>query len=146
MTRIIDAIIFPGAGVATKNLRHQLPELIKQFPEIAKIHLGSINVLLGKPLGKPPQIQFLHIQKWDCVTTPIQWWDAGPDRYQIEVFGFLKIGFEYPLGGTVTPAWIIDCHNSEAHGQPQFFEIIAEQIKGLSYHQPCRIYVPERAL
>jgi hypothetical protein len=34
MMRIIDALIFPGAGVATKNLRHQLPELIKQFPEI----------------------------------------------------------------------------------------------------------------
>jgi hypothetical protein len=91
MTTIIEALIVPGAGVATKNLRHQLPELIKQFPEIANIHPGSINVLLGKP----PHIQTLDIQTWDCITTPIQWWDAGPDRYQTEVFGFLRIEFEY---------------------------------------------------
>jgi hypothetical protein len=146
VTRIIEATIFQGARVATKNLRHQLPELIKQFPEIANIHPSSINVLLGKPLGKPPQIETLHIQKWDYVTTPIRWWDAGPNRYQTEVFGFLKIGFEYPLGGTVTPAWIIDCHNSQAHGQPQFYEIIAEHIGGVSYFQPCRIHVPDTAL
>jgi hypothetical protein len=146
MTRIIEATIFQGARAATKNLRHQLPELIKQFPEIANIHPGSINVLLGKPLDKPPQIETLHIQTWDCITTPIQWWDAGPDRYQNEVFGFLRIEFEYPLNGPLTCAWIIDCYNSEAHGQPQFFEIIAELIKGVSYLQPCRIHVPDRAL
>jgi hypothetical protein len=35
VTRIIEATIFQGARAATKNLRHQLPELIKQFPEIA---------------------------------------------------------------------------------------------------------------
>jgi hypothetical protein len=142
MTTIIEALIVPGAGVATKNLRHQLPALIKQFPEIANIHPGSINVLLGKP----PHIQTLDIQTWDCITAPIQWWDAGPDRYQTEVFGFLRIEFEYPLNGPLTRAWIIDCYNSEAHGQPQFFEIIATLIKGVSHLQPCRIHVPDSAL
>jgi hypothetical protein len=146
VTRIIEATIFQGARVATKNLSHQLPELKKQFQEIANIHPGSINVLLGKPLSNPPQIETLHIQKWDCVTTPIQWWDAGPDQYQTEFFGFLRIEFEYPLNGPLTRAWIIDCYNSQAHGQPQFYEIVAERIEGVSYFQPCRIHVPERAL
>lgn len=92
------------------------------------------------------QRQTLDIQTWDCITTPIQWWDAGPDRYQTEVFGFLRIEFEYPLGGTVTPAWIIDCYNSQAHGQPQFYEIIAEHIEGVSYFRPCRIHIPEHTV
>jgi hypothetical protein len=139
MTAIIEATIVRDAGAATKNLPNQLPELIKQFPEIENIHPGSINVQLRGPL---------HVQKWDRVTTPIRWFDASPgiNDFQWETFGFLRIEFEYPLNDPLTRAWIIDCYNSAAHGRPQLFEIIAERIKGVSYFQPCRIHVPDRAL
>jgi len=86
---VIDATIFRGAGAATKNMRHQLPELVRQFPDIKNVHPGSINVRLIKPL---------YGLKYDYTTSPTQWWHAGPDRWQTEIFSFLEIKFEYPIG------------------------------------------------
>ena len=43
MTTVIDAIIFRGSEVSTKNMGYQLPELVRQFPNIKNVHPGSIK-------------------------------------------------------------------------------------------------------
>src|ERR1700692_2207921 len=61
MTDIIDAKVFRGCGVASKNLKFQLPHLVWQFPEIKDIFPGSINVQLDAPL---------HNLNYDYATLP----------------------------------------------------------------------------
>jgi hypothetical protein len=134
MATIIDAIVTKGFGVASKNIKFQLPPLTQQFPNIKDIHPGSINVRLQRPL---------HTPRYDYTTSPIQWWDAGPDRWQTEIFSFLEIKFEYPLGNrALYRAWFFDCHNSAYHENPYCHEIISQMIDGVSYNQPCRIHLP----
>jgi hypothetical protein len=138
MTTVIDAIIVQGVGAATKNMGHQLPKLIAQFPNIKNVHHGSINVRLSKPLDG---------LNYEYTTSPICWWDAGPDRWQTETFGFLEIKFEYPIdNNTFYRAWLFDCHNSRYHNDPSyrpfFHEVVAEKIEGVAYDKNCRVYLP----
>jgi len=134
MTTVIDAIIFRGSEVATKNMGYQLPELVRQFPNIKNVHPGSINVRLSKPL---------YGLRYEYTTSPIRWWDAGPDQWQIEIFSFLEIKFEYPIdNNTLYRAWLFDCHNSGYHNNPLFHEIIAEKIEGVAYDKDCRVHLP----
>jgi len=133
MPDIIDATVTSGFGVANKNIKFQLPHLVQQFPEIKNIYPGSINVLFDKPL---PALKF------DYTTSPVRWWDAGPDQWQIEIFSFLAIEFEYPLNGALYRAWLFDCHNSAYHRAPMRFEVISEKINGVSNGQRCRVHMP----
>src|SRR5258708_386373 len=106
MTIIVDATIFKGYGVASKNIRFQMPHLIWQFPEIKNIYPGTINVLLDQPL---------LIAGYDYTTLPLPWWDVDetqPGKWAVEKFSFLEIKFEYPTGGSVCRAWLFGCHNS----------------------------------
>ncbi len=130
---IIDATILRGARVATKNIKHQLSGLLVQFPAVQGIHPGSINVELSAPLSIP---------KWDYITQPTPWWDEGPNRIQIETFGFLEINFEYPLNGKLYRSWLFDCYNSACHRSPLHHEIISAHIPGISYNQRCRLHLP----
>jgi hypothetical protein len=135
MTVIIDATILRGSGVATKNIKFQMPHLVWQFPDIRNIHPGSINVLLNKPL---------LISSYDCTTLPTPWWDVAenhPGRWAVEQFSFLEISFEYPIGGALHRAWLFDSHNSAYHNDPIRFEIISETIYGLSYGQRCKVHI-----
>jgi hypothetical protein len=132
MTMVFDATVCRGFGVANKNIKFQLPHLVQQFPNIRDIHPGSINVLVQAPL---------HSLKYDYTTSPIRWWDAGPDRWQAEIFSLLEIKFEYPVEGVLYRAWIFDCHNSAYHHDPTRFEIISEKISGLSNGQRCRLHI-----
>lgn len=132
MTTIIDAIIIQGFHAATKNMRNQLVHLVRQFPDIKNVHLGSINVELIKPL---------HGLTYDYITSPIRWWDVGPDRWQTETFGLSEIRFEYPIGNSALHrAWLFDCYNSAYHDDPLHHEIISEKIEGIAYNQPCRVH------
>jgi hypothetical protein len=137
MTTVIDATIVRGAGAATKNMVHQLPDLVRQFPNIRNVHHGSINVRLSKPL---------HGLKYEYTTSPIHWWDAGPDQWQLETFSFLEIKFEYPIDNNkLYRAWLFDCHNSKYHNnpicRPYHHEIIVEKIEGVAYDKQCRIHL-----
>jgi hypothetical protein len=135
MTDIFDATVSSGVGVASKNLKFQMPYLVWQFPAIKNIYLGSINVNLDKPL---------HVPKYDYTTLPTPWWDVDethPGRWRDERFGFLEIKFEFPVGGEFYRAWIFDCHNSRYHGDPTRFEIISEKINGIANGQRCRIHI-----
>jgi hypothetical protein len=133
MTTVIDATIVRGAGAATKNMWHQLPELVRQFPNITNVRPGSINVRLSKPL----------YVNYEYTTSPISWWDDGPNRWQTEIFGFLEIKFEYPIdNNTLYRAWLFDCHNSTYHNDPFHHEIISEKIEGVAYDKRCRVHLP----
>lgn len=134
---VIDATVAKGFGVATKNIGHQLPQLIPHFPDIKDVYHGSINVALDRAI---------RILKWDYVTPPVLWWDVDVNRpgfWATEVFGFLHIKLEYPIGGSLYRAWFFDCHNSVYHNDPSHFEIIAERIDGVSNGQRCRIHVEQ---
>lgn len=135
MTEIIDATIIRGCGVASKNIKFQMPHLIWHFPEIKDIFTASINVNLDKALT---------ISKVDFTTLPIAWWDVDEKQghWAVERFSFVRIKFEYPIGGTCHTAWFFDCHNSAYHGDTFRFEIITEKIANLSNGQRCRIHIP----
>lgn len=134
MTVIIEGTVFKGAGVASKNIKSQLPHLVGLFPDVKNIYFGSINVKLEKPL---------QTLSWDLTTSPIAWWDVDETQghWAHERFGFLEIDFEYPIGGSLHRAWLFDCHNSAYHTDPVRFEIISERIDGLSYGQQCKLYI-----
>jgi hypothetical protein len=89
MSTILDATVIRGFGVAIKNMRNQLQHLVRQFSDIKDVYPGSINVQLIEPL---------HSLTYGYITSPIRWWDIGPDRWQTETFGLLEIKFEYPVG------------------------------------------------
>lgn len=138
MTLIIHATIERGFGVANKNLKFQMPHLVWQFPDIKDIHLGTINVLLDKPL---PNLNYDH------TTLPLPWWDVDEThrgRWAVEQFSFLEIKFEYPVGGPSYRAWFFDCHNSSYHQNPNRFGIITHKIPNLSAGARCKVHVPSR--
>jgi hypothetical protein len=135
MDVIIDATITKGYGVASKNIRFQMPHLVWQFPDIKDVHPGSINVRLDSPL---------HKLSYDYTTLPIPWWDVDethPGKWAYERFGFLEIKFEYPVGGCLHGAWFFDCHNSRYHNDPVCFEIITQKIENPTNGQRCKVHI-----
>jgi hypothetical protein len=121
-----------------KNIKFQLAHLVWQFPDIKEIYPGSINVRLD---------QSLQITSYDYTTLPTPWWDVDathPGRWVSEIFSFVEIKFEYPLGGTLRRAWIFDCHNSAYFSDPVRFryETISTKVEGISYNQRCRLHLP----
>jgi hypothetical protein len=136
MMTIVPATIATGCGVATKNIRHQLPHLAAQFPDIKNIYSGSINVTLDAPM---PTLS------WDYTTSLIRWWDADPitggGSWAFEHFSLLEFKFEYPLNAPLHRAWLFDCHNSRYHNDPFRFEIIAEWIAAVATGQRCKLHL-----
>jgi hypothetical protein len=136
MATIYDATVFKGLGVFSKNIKYQMPHLVWQFPEIKDIYPASINVELNKPLP---------ITKYDCTTLPIPWLDVDPSGqilgWQFEGFSFLEIQLEFPIGGQLYRAWIMDCHKSAFLNDPIRFEIISNKIAGIAYGRRCRLHV-----
>ena len=132
---IVDATIFKGYGVASKNIKFQMAHLVWQFPEIKDIYPATINVRLDKP--------FLNLS-YDHTTLTIPWWDTDEQRrgdWQYEKFSFLRIEFEYPIDGPRYRAWIFGCHNSRWFNDELRLthEVIAEKVPNLSYNTRCRI-------
>jgi hypothetical protein len=141
MKIVIDGTVFKGHGVASKNIKFQLPHLVWQFPEIKDVFPASINVLLDAPLHNPI---------FDYTTLPTPWWDVVDESsrrwgWAVEKFSFLRIGFECPLSGPMYRAWIFGCHNSQWFPDPLRFEIITEKIPDISYGTRCRIHIEKEA-
>jgi hypothetical protein len=136
MTTIIDATICSGYGVASKNIKFQMPQLIWLFPEIKDIYTASINVLLDQPL---------YISKCDCTTLPIPWWDVDhthSGRWATEQFCFVRIHLEYPVHTKPHKAWFYIGHHSSYFFDPKRFEIITEKIEGLKSGERCQVHIP----
>jgi hypothetical protein len=136
MTKVIDATIARGYGVASKNIKFQMPHLVWHFPEIRDIYTASINVELDTPLP---------LSTFDFTSLPIAWWDVAdthPGRWAVERFSFVRITFEYPLDTSPKNAWLYIAHNSAYFKDPKRFEIITEKIDGLVPGTRCRVHAP----
>jgi len=143
MNVVIGATTQCGAGVASKNLKFQMPHLIWQFPELKNIHTATINIRLDRPL---------HISKLDRTTLPIPWWDvdnsSSSGRWHIERFSILPLLFEY-LDAPTKEAWLFASHDSRyfnaARSSLGFcfnaIEVVTEKINGLATGQRCKIHV-----
>jgi hypothetical protein len=136
VTATIEATIFKGYGAASKNIKFQMPHLIWHFPEIENIYTATINVLLDEPLG---------ISEYDFTTLPIPWWDVDHDRpgfWAEEVFSFIRIAFEYPVGASPKSAWFYIGHNSAYFDDARRFEVITEKIEAPTLGARCRVHIP----
>lgn len=128
----IDGRIIRGFGWATNYLKMQIPLIARQFPEIARCHRGSINVLLDRPL---------RIHRPDFITTEIDW------GVMKEVFHFTRIRFALlPSKGRprTCKAWIYGPQNSPHRGDVFYVEVIARKID-LGRIKRCRIRIDRKS-
>ncbi len=135
MNVVISATVQPGFGVASKNIKFQMPHLIWQFPELKNIYTATINLLLDTPL---------HISTYARTTLPIPWWDVDNSRkgfWHIEQFSISPIKLEYPTGAPTKEAWLFASHDSAYFSDPLRFEVVAEKIDGLATGHRCKIHV-----
>jgi len=124
---VINGVVVQGLRAATSTLDLQMPLIEKVFPEIGLCKRGSINIQLENAL---------RIEKPDYTTGPIVW--AGPSG---EIFSFLRILLEYPVGAIPRRAWIYVPHDSPHRNNRCQVELIAEPIQGLAYGSRCRIHI-----
>jgi hypothetical protein len=145
MNVVISATTQRGAGVASKNIKFQMPHLIWQLPELKNIHTATINILLDRPL---------LISRLDRTTLPIPWWDvdnSSPQgRWHIERFSILPVLFEHPINAPTKEAWLFVSHDSayfKAARTPlvgfcfKAIEVVTQKIDGLATGQRCKIHV-----
>lgn len=110
--------------------RDTLPKQIHHFesvlPDFKGCHPATINLRLDREL---------RIENPDYETR-FEW--TGPPG---EVFGFLKIGLEFPVGAPLQPAWIYIPHDSPHFGIHSQAEVISQKIEGISYGSLCRVHI-----
>jgi hypothetical protein len=129
--RRILGTIRPGQGDASKNGERMIAAAAVNCPEIAGHGLfGTINVQLDEPFDKT------HA---DCWTPKLEWvpnsfngtpWDQKARR--LEEFGFVRIGFEYPLDNHIHDAWIIiPSGHPHSYSNQHPVEVIAAELIGV---------------
>jgi len=124
---VINGVVVQGLRAATRTLDFQIPLIEKEFPEIGCCKRGSINIQLKNAL---------RIEKPDHTTGPIPW--AGPPG---EIFSFLRILLECPVGSDPQPAWIYVPHDSPHRDNRCQVEVIAPPIQHISYGSQCIIHL-----
>jgi hypothetical protein len=138
MTIRITATIVRGQGNAATNHRALIPRIATRFPEVAKCGAhGTINVALDQPLDR---------RRTDFWTPQIAWIPVampGAERvHRLEAFGFIRIGFECPLGGAPYNGWIILPEGSELTYRENRAEIIVGVfVAGVEYGARCAIHI-----
>jgi hypothetical protein len=123
---------FNSGGAATSNLKLQIPLITKEFPEIANVHHGTINLELDRALV---------VAIPDHRTGLIDWHEAHSPG---EVFDLLRIRLEAPEGAAAVQAWIYIAHHSDHRKNPRMHEIIGPYCQ-LSGAARCKIHI-ERGL
>jgi len=130
MTIVIDGAIKRGLGAASSIIKLQLKHFESEYPPIARVHGGTINVQLVRPL---------RVNTPSFTSEPIRWHpnpNAPPER-----FSFLEILFECPSGAPRRDAWIYIPHNSPHHPNLFIAEVLAEKIEGVQPDMACRIHI-----
>jgi len=112
----LEGKIVSGMGVASRNLKLQLPLIAQEFPEILVCHYGSINVEFPCALNGIVA---------DYRSPPLAW---VPDRPGTEVFEFLRIGLTLPGYAHLIPAWLYIPQRSPHRKTPHIHEIIAPKL------------------
>jgi hypothetical protein len=132
-----------GQGLARQNYTVMIPEIAKDFPVVKDCGKhGTINVRrLNPPLRKS------FADHW----TPRITWHPIAGRNEIgearrEIFGFIKIKFEYPLGGQAYDAWVILPEGHRAsYSENAGVEIISETlIPDVRRGAACAIYIDHK--
>jgi hypothetical protein len=98
---------------------------------------GTINVALDEPLDR---------RRADFWTPQIAWIPGvmpGAERaHRLEAFGFIRIGFECPLGGARYTAWIMLPEGSVLTYREDRAEIIVgEFVTSVAYGARCAIHI-----
>jgi hypothetical protein len=124
---IINGEVVQGLQAAGRvTLLLQFPHFERVLPDFHGYHPATLNLRLDRGL---------RIETADRET----WYDwAGPPG---ELFGFLKILIEYPVGGPLRPGWIYIPHGSPHYGNPFLVEVISQKIEGIVYGSLCRIHI-----
>jgi len=120
--------VIQGLRAAQGTLRLQMPYFVQICPEMNTCYTASINLSLEFPL---------RIENPDFTTPPIPW--AGPPG---EVFSFLKISLEAPIGALRRKAWIYIPHGSPHFDNVFQVEILSEFVREVSYGAICQIHIP----
>ena len=99
----ITGTIIVGEGSAARNHPVLIPLLAKHVPEVENCsQFGTINIQLDQPLDK---------SRADIWTPRIVWHPVHLQQVErfgrVEIFGLIKIRFEFPLSGPLYNAWII---------------------------------------
>jgi hypothetical protein len=138
MTIRITATIVPGQGNATANHRHLIPRIARSFPEVVKCsEFGTINVTLDQPLDRRRTDFWTPQIAWIPVAMP-----GAEHVHRLEAFGFIRIGFECPLGRAPYNGWIILPEGSELTYRENRAEIIVgEFVAGVAYGARCAIQI-----
>jgi hypothetical protein len=125
----LDGQVIRGLGFARDvSIPAQMPCFEKVIPEIKGSYHGTINLCLPRPLRIVYPDQLIPCA-WQVGAVP-------------ELFGFLKISIEFPIGGEPKQAWIYIPYNSPHLNNRYQVEIISQEIKGLEYGSRCRINLP----
>ena len=115
-----------GLGQASETIQAQLPGIVLEFPEVASCHHGTINVKLEYPL---------LIMAPDHRTKPIPWAYRGTPV--VEVFDFLRLELEAPIGAVRRAAWLYISHGTAHRLNPRMHEILAPTIVDLPDECEC---------
>lgn len=127
----IEGIVVEGLRAASEfTIAAQMPCFEKEIPELKGSHHGTINLRLDSQLriDNPDR-------EIGCI-----WRARQGDVW--EVFGFLEITIEFPIGGEPRRAWIYIPHDSPHRSNHFQVEIISRQIEGIGYDSRCRINLP----
>src|SRR5258706_1346699 len=116
MTTICGAVRCNSRGAASSNLAIQIPLIAQDFPEIADVHHGTINLHLDR---------MLLVLTSDYRSKGISWGKPNDP----EVFDFLRIKLEAPEGAAAINAWIYIAHGSPHRMTPGVHEIIAPKLQ-----------------
>jgi hypothetical protein len=124
----IDGEVVRGLRAANETLKKQIPLIAIEFPEIKNCHPASINLKMECEL---------RIDHPDHETGLIEWNEPPGEK-----FGFLRIGFEFPLETEPRKAWIYIPHDSPHFANRSQVEVITTaKLDGLGYGSLCRIHL-----
>ena len=118
-----------GYHLAAGYVAAQFPHIVPEFPEIAGCHKATINVELELPLV---------VSAPDHRTRPIDYEYQG--RACREVFEFLRIELEAPVGAARVGAWLYIPSGSPHRRTPRIHEVLAPKID-IPAECQCLIYI-----
>jgi hypothetical protein len=126
----ISGVLERGLDCAHRSIALQLPDVIKEFPELAGCYPGTLNLRLEEPL---------IVVVPDHRTKPIAWVPDSPDV--TEVFDFLRIRLEAPVGRPAIPAWFYVAHRSQHRANLRLQEVVAPRKLKIAPGTKCRIHI-----
>jgi|GEM_PF-5949444 len=112
---IMNGVVVPGIGQATRCLGMQMPHFLKFMPDLARFVPSTINIQLDNNL---------IISEPDYETSPIKWCSDPP-----EIFAFLWLKIIVPTPYQEADAVLYLPYDSPHRKDFRYHEIITEKLK-----------------